>query len=164
MHHFSVMPPFGSNVIHHAECFDRANLYAAQQLAVTLDPVDLTGEESEPANKRPRTDDNTPKSSMAMLHEQNQQHSQRLVKVKQEKSDVETTLANVRGEKEAMEADLEEAKGDLEDSNELVEQQALTTNIWQGRFDELVSLVEAGGQVDGATIAEIRNRSLASGS
>ena len=84
--------------------------------------------------------------------------------MKQEKSHVETTLANIRGEKEAIEAKLEEVKGDLEDSNELVEQQALTTDIWQRRFDELVSLVEAGGQVDGATIAEIRNRSLASGS
>ena len=40
----------------------------------------------------------------------------------------------------------------------------LTTNIWQGRFDELVSLVQAGGQVDPSMITEIRNRSLASGS
>ena len=59
---------------------------------------------------------------------------------------------------------MEEVKDDLEDSNELAGQLTLTTNIWQGRFDELVSLVQAGGQVDGAMITQIRNRSLASGS
>ena len=59
---------------------------------------------------------------------------------------------------------VEEVKDDLEDSNELAGQLTLTTNIWQGRFDELVSLVQAGGQVDPSMISEIRNRSLASGS
>ena len=62
-----------------------------------------------------------------------------------------------------MEADLEEVRGDLEDSNELVGQQTVFTDIWQGRFDELAALVEAG-QNDGATISAIRNRPTASGS
>ena len=61
-----------------------------------------------------------------------------------------------------MEANLEEVKEDLEDSNELAGQLTVTANVWQGRFDELVSLIEAGGQIDGAMISEIRNRPLLS--
>ena len=89
-----------------------------------------------------------------------------MVQVKQEKIAAETSLENVRGEKEAVEANLRETAEDLEDANELVEQQARTTDIWQGRFDELVVLMEstAGQQVDGAAIAAIRNRSLTTGS
>ena len=86
---------------------------------------------------------------MALLHEQSREHSQRLVQVKQEKNTAE--------------ANLEEAREELEDAEELVGQQTIATNIWQGRFDELVSLAEAA-EVDGAAIAAIRNRPLASGS
>ena len=61
-----------------------------------------------------------------------------------------------------MEADLNEVKEDLEDANELVGQMSLTTDIWQGPFDKLMSLVESG-HADGASINAIRNRPLASG-
>ena len=125
-----------------------------------IDTVDLTSEESEPVSKRPRTEET--KSNLAIMHEQNQQHTQRLVQVKQEKNAAEATLETVRGEKEAVEANLEEVKEDLEDSNELAGQLTLTTNVWQGRFDELVSIIEAGGQIDGAAISKIRNRPLLS--
>ena len=54
-----------------------------------------------------------------------------------------------------MEANLEEMKEDLEDSNELAGQLTVTANVWQGRFDELVSLVQAGGHVDGAMASEM---------
>jgi len=70
---------------------------------------------------------------------------------------------SVREEKEVVEADLEEVRDDLGDANDPVQQQYLAQDIWQRRFDELVSLVEAG-QVDGAMISDIRNRSLARGS
>jgi len=134
-----------------------------QQLETIIDPVDLTSEDDdEPANKRARIE-NSPKSRLALLHEQSREHSQRLVKVKQEKNTAEAALDNVRGQKQAVEANLEEARGELEDAEELVGQQTIATNIWQGRFDELVSLAEAAG-VDGAAISGIRNRSLASGS
>ena len=57
-----------------------------QQLDTIIDPVDLTSEEdTEPPNKRTRvTEEDTPKSALAIQHEQNQQYSQRLVQVKQE--------------------------------------------------------------------------------
>ena len=126
-----------------------------------IDTVDLTSGESEPVSKRPRTEDTT-KSNLAIMHEQNQHHTQRLVQVKKEKNAAEATLETVRGEKEAVEANLEEVKEDLEDSNELAGQLTVTANVWQGRFDELVSLIEAGGQIDGAMISEIRNRPLLS--
>jgi hypothetical protein len=71
-------------------------------------------------------------------------------------------LESIRGEKNVVEADLKVVKEDLEDANELVGQMSLTTDIWQGRFDELVALVESG-HADGASINAIRNRPLASG-
>ena len=55
-----------------------------------------------------------------------------------------------RREKDAAEASLRDVQEDLEDSNELVTQQTLTTDIWQGRFDELFELARAAG-VDGNT-------------
>ena len=58
--------------------------------------------------------------------------------------------------------DLKEAREDAEDANETVQQQLLATDIWQRRFDELAALV--AGQVDGASVLEIRSRTLASGS
>ena len=98
-------------------------------------------------------------SKLAIQHEQNQF----MVRIKQEKNEAESSLRNVREEKETVEANLEETKGDLEDANELVELQPRATDVWQGRFDELVSLVETG-QANAAAISAIRNRSLTSGS
>jgi Ran GTPase-activating protein (RanGAP) involved in mRNA processing and transport len=94
----------------------------------------------------------------AILHEQ----TQRVIHIKKEKMDTEVALESVRGEKNLVEADLKVVKEDLEDANELVGQMSLTTDIWQGRFDELVALVESG-HADGASINAIRNRPLASG-
>ena len=136
----------------------RGPLKQLKKLEMIVNAVDMTNDESEPDNKRPRTE---PKSMHSIVHEQNQ----KLVQVKQEKLAAETSLESVRGEKEAVEANLRETAENLEDANKLVEQQARTTDIWQGRFDELVALMESatGQQVDGAAIAAIRNRSLATG-
>ncbi len=117
----------------------------------------MTKDEAKHAKKRSRTETET---NLAILHQQNQ--NQRLVRIKQEKNATEIALENARGEKQAVEANSEGVREDLEDANKLVEQQAITTNIWQGRFDELVALVEAG-QVDSATVSANSNGSLASG-
>ncbi len=82
--------------------------------------------------------------------------------VKQEKDDTETALNNVRVEKQAVEANLEEATDNLEDAQELSDQLALLTDIWQGHFDELVALVESG-EADTSRIKAIKERSMASG-
>ena len=74
----------------------------------------------------------------------------------------EANVASARREKDAAEASLRDVQEDLEDSNELVTQQTLTTDIWQGRFDELFELARAAG-VDGNTLSEIRYRPLSSG-
>ena len=128
-----------------------------------LDPVDLTiDDDNEPPKKRVRMED-TPKSALAIQHEQNQQYSRRLVQVKQEKSDAETNLENVRVEKQAVEANLNETRADLEDvrddldiANETVTQVAVFTDRWQSKFDDLKALAVANG-VDGAAIAAIMN-------
>ena len=70
-----------------------------------IDTVDLTADDSElNNNKRPRTDDSPKKSLASVLLDEK---SQKLVQVKQEKNDVETSLENVRGEKEAVERKME---------------------------------------------------------
>jgi gas vesicle protein len=115
-----------------------------------VDPIDLTDDGSEPKAKRPRIE-STAKSSLAMMHE----HNQQLVQVKQEKTVIAESLRTVTEEKEAIANNLEEAKEDLEDANETVQQQLLATDIWQRRFDELAALV--AGNVDGAAVAQIRN-------
>ena len=99
------------------------------------------------------------KSNPANLHEQNK----KLVQVKEEKNTAEAALKSVLEEQEAVEADFEEVMENLRDANDLVQQQYLAQDIWQRRFDELASLAKAG-QVDGAMISDIQNRSLASGS
>ena len=135
-----------------------------------IDTVDLTNDiepasssggddsnEEEPPSKRRRT-----KSSLAVALEQTQQ----LVEVKEEAKEraavAEANVASARREKDAVEASLRGVQEDLEDSNELVTQQTLTTDIWQGRFDELFELARAAG-VDGNTLSEIRYRPLSSG-
>mmetsp|Transcript_20927 Transcript_20927/g.60015 ORF Transcript_20927/g.60015 Transcript_20927/m.60015 type:complete len:296 (+) Transcript_20927:123-1010(+) len=82
------------------------------------------------------------------LINQQQQYAKSLVKVKKEKAETEESLA--------------EAKDDCDDTNELVQQQTLTVDIWQGRFDEVAKLAEAAG-VDIQQINAIRHRSLSSG-
>ena len=102
------------------------------------------------------------KSNLAIMHQQNMEHTHTLVQVKQEKNAAEANLKSVQDEKEALVTDLKEAREDAEDANETVQQQLLATDIWQRRVDELAALL--AGQYDGASISEIRNRSLASGS
>ncbi|KAL7431067.1 hypothetical protein ACHAXM_002505 [Skeletonema potamos] len=63
----------------------------------------------------------------------------------------------------AAEASVEAARREKEDANEVVTQQTLATDIWQGRFDEIFELARAAG-VDGKTLSEIRHRPLSSGS
>eukprot|EP00956_Cyclotella_meneghiniana_P003473 scaffold4229_cov38-Cyclotella_meneghiniana.AAC.2 len=62
-------------------------------------------------------------------------------------------------EKDATKAELEDTREDLDIANETVQQQALATDIWQRKFDELAALVS--GKVDEAAMALICNRSLA---
>jgi len=66
---------------------------------------------------------------------------------------------NLRHGALAIKATLDDAKDDLEIANETLTQQAVATDSWQGRFEELAELAQAGA-VDGQTIAEIRSRSL----
>ena len=122
-----------------------------------VDTIDLTTDEAERATKRSRTETDV-KSNLAIMCEQNQ----KIVQIKQENATTKMALESIRGEKNVVEADLKEVKEDLEDEKELVGQMSLTTDIWQGRFDELVALVESGN-ADGASINAIRNRPLASG-
>ena len=58
---------------------------------------------------------------------------------------------------EALKVEL--AKEDLEDSQELVEQQAMFTDTWQGKFEELKELAKSGG-ISLAAILEIQNRKV----
>ena len=112
--------------------------------------------EEEPPSKRRRM-----KSNLAVALEVTQQ----MVKVKEEKKRVtvaEANVASARREKDAAEASLRDVQEDLEDSEELVTQQAVATNILQGRIDELCELARAAG-VDGNTLSEIRYRPLSSG-
>jgi Ran GTPase-activating protein (RanGAP) involved in mRNA processing and transport len=122
-----------------------------------VETIDLTTDEAERATKRSRkeTDD---KSTLAIMYEQNQ----KVIHIKEENVATKMALESLRGEKNDVEADLKDVKEDLEDANELVGQMSLTTDIWQGRFDELVALVESG-RADGTSINAIRNRPLASG-
>ena len=57
---------------------------------------------------------------------------------------------------------MEAANDNLEDAQEMRDHLAISTDIWQGRFDELVSLVESG-EADAAKIKAIKERSMASG-
>eukprot|EP00956_Cyclotella_meneghiniana_P007848 scaffold10456_cov45-Cyclotella_meneghiniana.AAC.7 len=128
-----------------------------EQLNMILEPIDLTGDgESEPPAKRPRNGMPATKSKLSIMHEQNQ----KMIKVKMEKNDAEANLKVVTEEKEFTKVELEDTREDLDIANETVQQQALATDIWQRKFDELAALV-AAGKVDGAAVAAIRNRSLA---
>lgn len=110
-----------------------------------VETVDMTNDElDEPACKRPRTEDTPMKSLAGILLEET---GKRLVKVKQEQ--VETR------------ADLEDVRDDLDIANETVTQQAVFTDAWQSKFDELAAIAQAAG-VDGRVISEIRNRSITS--
>ena len=114
-------------------------------------PIVLTGDgESKPTAKRPRNGMTNIKSNLSIIHEQNQ----KIIKVKMEKNDAEANLKAVTEEKDAIKAELE----DLDIVNKTVQQQALATDIWQRKFDELAALV--AGKVDGAAVAAIRDRSL----
>eukprot|EP00956_Cyclotella_meneghiniana_P015576 scaffold23941_cov42-Cyclotella_meneghiniana.AAC.5 len=130
---------------------------AMEQLNMILEPIDLTGDgKSEPPAKRPRNGMPATKSNLSIMHEQNQ----KMIKVKIEKNDAEANLKTVTEEKNCTKAELEDTREDLDIANETVQQQALATDIWQRKFDELAALV-AAGKVDGAAVAAIRNRSLA---
>ena len=64
----------------------------------------------------------------------------------------------VTEEKNSTIAELKDAREDLDIANDTVQLQALATDIWQRKFDELAALV--AGKVDGAAVAAIRDRSL----
>ena len=98
----------------------------------TIETVDLTAEDAGPSNKRARTAESAPKSNLAILHEQ----GKKMTGVKKEKNDTETKLNSVQHEKQALESNLEEASDNLEDAQEMRDHLALSTDIWQGRFDE----------------------------
>ena len=69
------------------------------------------------------------------------------------------TLVEVKKEKIAAVCQLAVALEDLEDTQETLGQQAVFTDAWQGRFDELALLAEAAG-VDKVQIQAIRHRSV----
>ena len=116
-----------------------ASLKESLKNSKPIDVIDLTDTTS---SKLPRTE-NTPKSALAIQHEQNQ----KMVKVKEEKIAAETALEDVRE--------------DLEDNQEDMGRQVLFTNFLQSKIDELAALAEAAG-ADRARVAEIKGRSYSS--
>jgi Ran GTPase-activating protein (RanGAP) involved in mRNA processing and transport len=68
-----------------------------EQLRMIVDPIDLTDDGSEPKAKRPRIE-STAKSSLAIMHE----HNQQLVQVKQEKTVISGSLRTVTEEKKQL--------------------------------------------------------------
>ena len=72
------------------------------------------------------------------------------------------TLVKVKKEKFQAESQLANALEDLEDTQETLGQQVVFTDSWQGRFDELAILAEAAG-VDKVQVYNIRNRSFVAG-
>jgi hypothetical protein len=70
---------------------------------------------------------------------------------------------SLKEENGAVKASLMNVQEDLEDSNKLVTQLTLATDIWQGRFDEVSELARAPVPVDENELLEIRNRPLSSG-
>ena len=101
-----------------------------------MDAIDLTTDvESESIIKHP-------KSLASVLLVEN---GKRLVQVKQEMAETQEDLKDVRE--------------DLDIANDTVTQQAVFTDAWQNKFDELAKLAGAG-RVDGAKISEIRNRTI----
>ena len=117
--------------------------------------VDLTIDSDDDADDKTVAEPDGSGAALRNQIKQNEEHASRLVEIKKEKTDAQESL------KEATES-LEDTKEDLEDANELVQQQTLTVDIWQGRFDELANIALSGG-IDVQLINEIRNRPLSSG-
>jgi len=117
-----------------------ASLKESLKNSKPIDVIDLTDETT--SSKLPQTED-TPKSALAIQHEQNQK------------------MAQVKEEKIAAETALEDVREDLEDNQEDMGRQVLFTNFLQSKIDELAALAEAGG-ADRARVAEIKGRSYSS--
>jgi len=75
------------------------------------------------------------------------ENEKKLVQVKQE-------------EREEAWITLEDVREDLEIANETVTQQAVFTDGWQSKFDQLAAIAQAAG-VDALTILGIRDQSIA---
>ena len=117
-----------------------ASLKESLKNSKPIDVIDLTDDTT--SSKLSQTED-TPKSALALQHEQNQ----KMAKVKEEKIAAETALEDVRE--------------DLEDNQEDMGRQVLFTNFLQSKIDELAALAEAAG-ADRARVAEIKGRSYPS--
>lgn len=125
-----------------------ASLKAEKKKSLPInETIDLTDEREA---KRPRTQQHVVISRAALRAQQ-----QSAVRIKREKSAAEVALEGARQENAV-------ARADLEDAHDLVQQVHLAQDVWQRRFDELAAMA-AARQVDGFVIADIRNRSLASG-
>jgi len=61
------------------------------------------------------------------------------------RNEYDRKLKKVKTEKIAAEEALFEAKEDIEDVNELVQQQAVFTDKWQGKFDDVAKLAQEAG-------------------
>ena len=135
-----------------------------------IETVDLTSEvepstateddsiEEEPPVKRRRS-----KSNLAITLEQSQQMAKVKHEANERAAEADANAETARREKDSVEASLKDVEEDLEDANEVVTQQTLTTDIWQGRFDEIFELAREAG-VDGNVLSIIRYRPLSSGS
>jgi len=119
-----------------------ASLKESLKNSKPIDVIDLTDETT--SSKLPQTED-TPKSALAIQHEQNQK------------------MAQVKEEKVAAETALEDVREDLEDNQEDMGRQVLFTNFLQSKIDELAALAEAAG-ANRARVAEIKGRSYSSSS
>jgi len=121
-----------------------------------IDKVDLTSSSDGDAVVEDRTcERRRTKSNLAIALEQSHQ----MVKVKQEANQ---RAATAQADLEVARREKQDVEEDLEDANILVTQQAVATDVWQGRFDELFELARAAG-VDGKILSEIRYRPLSNG-
>ena len=68
-------------------------------------------------------------------------------------------MVRVKHEMAETREDLKDVREDLDIANDTVTQQAVFTDAWQNKFEELAKLAEAG-KVEGAKISEIRNHSI----
>jgi len=76
---------------------------------------------------------------------------------KKKNTKLNESISNLKESVSQLKVELRELKEELEDAQEIVGQQLLATDCWQGRFSELADMVEAK-RVDDDAISRIRSR------
>lgn len=76
---------------------------------------------------------------------------------KKKNTKLNESISNLKESVSRLKVELRELKEELQDAQEIVGQQLLATDCWQGRFSELADMVEAK-RVDDDAISRIRSR------